>query len=63
MKGKKQPFTLPFTLDIVDGIATMNGTVELDRTLWNVGTGNRATDEWVSTKVSVNVTVVASNPL
>ena len=61
MKGKSQPLTLPFTLDISGAKAEMAGTVTLDRTLWEVGTGAWATDEWVSTKVMVDVKISAEN--
>jgi polyisoprenoid-binding protein YceI len=63
MKGKSQPLTLPFTLDIDGSRAEMDGKVTLDRTLWDVGTGNWSTDEWASTKVLVDVKIVAESPL
>ena len=63
MKEKTQPLTLPFTLDITDAKAEMSGTLTLDRTLWEVGTGAWATDEWVSTDVIVNVKISAESPL
>lgn len=63
MKDKSQALTLPFTLDITGSKAQMAGTVTLDRTLWEVGTGAWATDEWVSTDVTVDVKIVAESPL
>jgi polyisoprenoid-binding protein YceI len=62
MKGKSQPLTLPFTLDISGSKAEMLGRVTLDRTLWNVGTGAWSTDEWASTKVVVDVKITAESP-
>lgn len=62
MKGKSQPLTLPFTLDITGARAEMEGQVTLDRTLWDVGSGNWSTDEWVSTKVVVDVKITAESP-
>lgn len=62
MKGKSQLFTLPFTLDINGSKAQMSGQVKLDRTLWEVGTGAWATDEWVSTDVTVDIKISAENP-
>lgn len=59
MKEATQPLTLPFTLDINGTQAEMEGTVTLDRTLWEVGTGAWATDEWVSTTVIVDVKIKA----
>lgn len=63
MKDKSQPLTLPFTLDIAGAKAEMAGKVTLDRTLWDVGTGAWATDEWVSTDVTVDVKISAESPL
>lgn len=62
MKDKSQPLTLPFTLDITGAKAEMSGSVTLDRTLWEVGTGAWATDEWVSTDVTVDIKISAENP-
>ncbi len=62
MKDKTQALTLPFTLDITGAKAEMAGTVTLDRTLWEVGTGAWATDEWVSTDVTVDVKISAESP-
>ena len=63
MKGKSQPLTLPFTLDINGAKAEMAGSVTLDRTLWDVGTGAWSTDEWVSTEVTVDIKISAESPL
>jgi len=63
MKGKPQPLTLPFTLDITGTKAEMQGSVTLDRTLWEVGTGAWSTDEWASTEVVVDVKISAESPL
>lgn len=62
MKDKSQPLTLPFTLDITGAKAEMAGSVTLDRTLWEVGTGAWATDEWVSTDVTVDIKISAEKP-
>ena len=37
LKGKEQPLTLPFTLDIADGTATMQGKATLSRLDFNIG--------------------------
>lgn len=63
MKGKSQPLTLPFTLDISGSKAEMQGSVTLDRTLWEVGTGAWSTDEWASTDVTVDVKISAESSL
>ncbi|MEP3888850.1 MAG: YceI family protein [Hellea sp.] len=62
MKDNSQPLTLPFTLDITGSKAEMAGSVTLDRTLWEVGTGAWATDEWVSTDVTVDIKISAETP-
>ncbi|WP_051279310.1 YceI family protein [Hellea balneolensis] len=62
MKDTSQPLTLPFTLDITGSKAEMDAELTLDRTLWNVGAGSWATDEWVSTKVVVDIKISAENP-
>jgi len=62
MKGKSQPLTLPFTLDINGSKAEMASSITLDRTLWEVGTGAWSTDEWVSTGVTVDVKISTESP-
>ena len=62
MKDKSLPLTLPFTLDITGAKAEMEGSLTLDRTLWEVGTGAWSTDEWVSTKVTVDIKISAESP-
>lgn len=62
MKDKSHPLTLPFTLDITGAQAEMTGHVTLDRTLWEVGTGAWASDEWVSTDVTIDIKISAENP-
>ena len=37
LKGKEQPLTLPFTLDITDGTATMHGAATLNRLDFGIG--------------------------
>ena len=59
IKGVSQPLTLPFTLDTENNVANMQGTVTLDRTLWELGSGAWSTDEWVSTSVVVDVKITA----
>lgn len=63
MKGKSQPLTLPFSLDITGAKAEMQGSVTLDRTLWEIGTDAWSTDEWVSTDVTVDVKISAESSL
>lgn len=39
LKGHEAPVTLPFTLQIAEGIATMSGETVMNRRDWNVGEG------------------------
>lgn len=39
LKGHEAPVTLPFTLQIADGTATMTGETTLDRRAWTIGEG------------------------
>ena len=39
LKGRDAPVTLPFTLSIADGVATMAGETTLDRRTWTIGEG------------------------
>ncbi|WP_374298331.1 cytochrome b/b6 domain-containing protein [Paracoccus sp. (in: a-proteobacteria)] len=39
LKGHEVPVTLPFSLRITDGVATMTGEASLDRRDWNIGQG------------------------
>jgi polyisoprenoid-binding protein YceI len=59
LKGVKRPVTLPFTLAINGDTARMNGMLVLDRTAFGVGTGQWASNETVSTKVTVAVDLTA----
>lgn len=59
IKGVNHPLTLPFTLDISNQEATMNGRVTIDRTLWGIGSGAWSNDEWVSTSVIIDIKIQA----
>lgn len=58
-KGKSAPVELPFTLEIDGDRAVMNGTVTIDRTIWDVGSSPWDTDEWVSRSVTLDIKVTA----
>ena len=59
IKDQSLPVTLPFTLDLVDGVAQMQGSATLDRRNFNVGNGQ--TDEGsLGFSVDVNVMVTAA---
>lgn len=55
IKGNTHPITLPFTWTINDDSATMDGKVSLDRTRYNVGTGEWSAGDTVGTTVTVHV--------
>ncbi|MFT4076195.1 MAG: YceI family protein [Asticcacaulis sp.] len=59
LHGTTKPLSLPFTLNIKSGIATMAGTVDLDRTAFGVGTGDWAKTDSVPAKVTVKINLKA----
>ncbi len=59
MRGTTRPLDLPFTLNIDSGVATMSGTVDLDRTAFGVGTGDWAKTDSVPAKVTVTINLKA----
>ncbi len=60
IKGISQPVSLPFDLMIEGNTATASGSLELDRTDFNVGEGAYADDAWIGYPVSVSVKISAS---
>jgi len=60
LKGKSVPLELPFALQIDGDRAVMTGSVDIDRTLWNVGASPWDTDEWVSRAVKLDLQVTAT---
>ncbi len=59
LHGTTKPLNLPFTLNIKSGVATMSGTVDLDRTVFGVGTGDWAKTDSVPAKVTVKINLKA----
>lgn len=59
IRGTSRPLTLPFTLAITDDIATMSGTVVIDRTRFGIGQGEWASTTDVPAGVTVAVTIKA----
>lgn len=59
LKGMSVPLDVPFNLDVNEDTAVMTSTVDMDRTLWNVGAAPWDTDEWVSRNVKLNLKVTA----
>lgn len=59
LKGDSVPVTLPFTLEIDDGVAQARGRVTLDRRSWEIGMGqdDPSTLGW---EVGVDITLTAS---
>jgi len=59
IKGKEQPLTLPFTLDITDGTATMQGKATLSRL--DFGIGETLPDETtLKFPVAINISLTAT---
>lgn len=59
LRGAAVPVALPFTLAVAGNVATMTGTLKLDRRAWKIGIGSDAAAEYVAFAVPVTVRVVA----
>ncbi|MNR45271.1 hypothetical protein D3C85_1640980 [compost metagenome] len=51
---------LPFTFDEANGVATVAGRLELDRTVLDLGMMSDAGGDWVSKAIVVEIKVKAS---
>jgi len=60
LKGKSQPLSLPFILDVTGDTALMKSQIAIDRTKWDVGAAPWNTDEWVSRSVDLDIQVTAT---
>ncbi|MCI5047993.1 MAG: YceI family protein [Aquisalinus sp.] len=60
IKGISRPVTLPFDLSVEGNQAMATGSIELNRTDYNVGEGAYAGDAWIGYPVSVSVTITAT---
>ena len=59
IKDIAAPVTLPFDLEIVDDLATMSGSLELDRRAFSIG-DNMANETNLGFAVTVNVALTAT---
>lgn len=59
LRGVSLPVTVPFEIDITDGVATMKSELSLNRNDYGVGQGAWAKGEWVDLKVGLEITIVA----
>lgn len=59
LRGKAVPIALPFTLNISGKMATVTGTVTLDRRAFGLGLSSDATTQYVAFAVPVQITVTA----
>ena len=62
IKGITQEITLPFTLSIDDGNAFATGSLSLNRSDFEIGTGEWVTDRLVAFDVQVEFHIVARAP-
>jgi len=60
IKATTVPVVLPFTFDEADGVATVAGRLELDRTAVDLGMMSDASGDWVSKAIGVEIRVKAS---
>ena len=59
LKGKTLPVSLPFTLTINGGNATMSGTATIDRLAYEIGTLSDGNGTFVSKDIGITVELVA----
>jgi polyisoprenoid-binding protein YceI len=59
MKGVSKPVSLPFALTLDGGLATMTGSLAIDRTRWGVGLGQFAGDDLIPHIVMLRIRIVA----
>jgi len=59
IKTTTVPVVLPFTFDEADGVATVAGRLELDRTALDLGMMSDASGDWVSKAIGVEIRVKA----
>lgn len=61
IRGVERPLTLPFTMTVVDGRATADGAVTLNRTDFGIGQGEDfLTDKWVGYEVKLAIHIEAA---
>lgn len=58
LRGETAPLSLPFSLDITDGLARMEGGLVMDRRVWGIGAGY-GDDSAVGFEVAVRVALTA----
>jgi len=59
IKTTTVPVVLPFTFDEANGVATVAGRLELDRTALDLGMMSDASGDWVSKAIGVEIRVTA----
>ena len=59
LRGVSLPVTVPFDIEIADGVATMNSELSLNRNDYGVGQGVWSKGEWVDLEVGLEITIVA----
>ena len=62
LHGITKPVTLPFTLKVDGGKATMDGKLSLKRLDYNLGANSDPKAEWVDDKVDLEIRVSANKP-
>jgi cytochrome b561 len=59
IKGKALPVSLPFSLTIQGGVATMKGQLKVDRIAYDIGAKTDATGAFVSRQIAIDIAVTA----
>lgn len=60
IRNIKRPVVLPFVLKVAGKVATMQGTLSIDRRIFGVGQGQFSTGDTVATAVQINVNITAN---
>ena len=60
IKDVTKPLTLPFRLEIVDGIAHATAQTSIDRSDFGVGTGMWKSEDWVAHMVAISIKIRAT---
>ena len=59
LRGVSLPVTVPFNIDITDGVAMMKSELSLNRSDYGVGQGVWSKGEWVDLEVGLEIKIIA----
>lgn len=62
IKGTSRPVSLPFTLEVAEGVGRAKGTLKVDPVDYDVGVGKNSAESWLGREVTISVDVTAAAP-